>query len=159
GGTAHAVSAAEAKDLLQKGPFQLRALEPSERPTLNDLTGPKRFAALQDARAVPLFAARGERESFAAVVLGLNGQALTARVPPLKGPDEARIPVSEIRVRWAEGVPASVGMVPDPLLEEQPFQPPRGIAPTLWVTVHVPRAKTSAGIYRGALLVESNGRS
>jgi hypothetical protein len=157
-GIPKALSADEAKDLLQKGPFQLSAVEPSERPKLTDLTEPKRFAVLQEARAVSIFAARGKRESFGAVVIGLNGHALTAAVTELKGPEEGRIPVSEIRVRWAEGVPASAGMVPDPLLEEQPFQPPRGIAPMLWVTVHVPRAKTPAGIYRGTLLAESNGR-
>jgi hypothetical protein len=149
----------KATELLERGPFQLRVLEPSERPRLIDLTEPKRFAALQEARAVSFFAARGERESFGAVVMGLNGHSLTAKVTELKGPDEVRIPASEIRVRWAEGVPASAGMVPDPLLEEQPFQPPRGMAPVLWVTVHVPRAKTPAGIYRGRLLVESKGRT
>jgi hypothetical protein len=157
-GTPKARSADKAKGLLQNGPFQLRALEPSERPRLIDLAEPKRFAALQGARAISVFAARGERESFGAVVMGLNGHALTAEVTELTGPNGSRIPVSEVRVRWAEGVPASFGMVPDPLLEEQPFQPPRGIAPILWVTVHVPRTKTPAGIYRGTLRVESKGR-
>src|SRR5262249_36653566 len=146
------------KELLEKGPFQLRALEPSERPWLSELTQPKRFAALQAARDVAIFAARGERESFGAAVLGLAGRALTAKVTALAGPKEACIPASEICVRWAESIVLG-GPVPDPLLEEQPFQPPRGSAPLLWVTIHVPRANTPAGIYRGELIAESNGRT
>src|SRR5262245_35265929 len=157
--TPKARSAAQAKALMHHGPLQLRALEPSERPRLIDLTEPKRFAALQEARGVSIFAARGERESFGAVVMGLNGHALTAEVTELKGPDGGRIPISEMRVRWAEGVPANSAMVPDPLLEEQPFQPPRGIAPMLWVTVHVPRTNIPAGTYRGTLTAESSGRT
>jgi hypothetical protein len=91
-GEVQALPADAAKELLQKGPFQLRALEPSERPTVASLTDPKRFAALRDAQSASLFAARGERESFAAVVLGLNGQALTAKATDLEGPSGARIP-------------------------------------------------------------------
>ena len=72
-------------ELLQKGPFQLRALKPSERPWLSQLTEPKRFAALQAARDVSIFAARGERESFGAVVMGqssvLNGEAGSKAIP------------------------------------------------------------------------------
>jgi Glycoside hydrolase 123, catalytic domain len=143
------------KERLDKGPFQLRALEPSERPRLSELVEPKRFAALGAARDVAIFAARGERESFGAVVMGLGGHALTAKVSDLEGPEGARIPASEVRVRWAEGIVT----VPDPLLEEQPFQPPRAIAPILWVTIHVPRTKVPAGTYRGTLVAESNKRS
>jgi hypothetical protein len=147
-----------AKEFLEKGPFQLRALEPSERPWLSQLVEPKRFAALRAARDVSIFAARGERESFGVVVMGLAGHALRAKVTDLEGPGGARIPCSEIRVRWAESVQPG-GAVPDPLLEEQPFQPPRGIAPMLWVTISVPRAKTPAGTYRAILTAESNGRA
>jgi Glycoside hydrolase 123, catalytic domain len=153
------LSAEDAKERVLKGPFELRLLEPSERPKLSDLTEPKRFAVLQDARAVSVFAARGERESFGAAVLGLGGHALTAKVTDLEGPAGARIPAAEVGVRWAEGVPANTGMVPDPLLEEQPFQTPRGIPPILWVTIHVPREKSPAGVYRGTLTAESNGRT
>jgi RNA polymerase sigma factor (sigma-70 family) len=157
---ARKASAAPAtKDLLEKGPFQLRALEPSERPRLADLTEAKRFAALQAARDVSIFAARDERESFGAVVMGLGGHALTAKVTELKGPRGGVIPASAVRVRWAEGVAVNGVMVPDPLLEEQPFQPPRGIAPMLWVTVHVPRSNVPAGAYRGILTAESKGRT
>jgi hypothetical protein len=146
-------------ELLQKGPFQLRALKPSERPWLSQLTEPKRFAALQAARDVSIFAARGERESFGAVVMGLGAHALSAKVTDLAGPDGARISASDVRVRWAEAVKLG-GYVPDPLLEEQPFQPPRGgIAPILWVTTYVPRTTTPAGTYRGTLTAESNGRT
>jgi len=147
-----------AKQVLEKGPIQLRALKPSERPKLTDLTEPTRFAALQAARSVSLFAARDERESFGAVVMGLRGHALSAKVAALQGPRGARIPSSEIQVRWAEGVAANGVTVPDPLLEEQPFQPPHGIAPILWVTVHVPRTRAPAGMYRGTLTAESKGR-
>jgi hypothetical protein len=146
-------------ELLQKGPFQLRALKPSERPWLSQLTEPKRFAALQAARDVSIFAARGERESFGAVVMGLGAHALSAKVTDLAGPDGARISASDVRVRWAEAVKLG-GYVPDPLLEEQPFQPPRGgIAPILWVTTYVPRTTIPAGTYRGTLTAESNGRT
>jgi hypothetical protein len=65
---AGAQDSATARELLESGPFQLRALEPSERPRLTSLTEPKRFAALAAARSVSIFAARGERESFGAVV-------------------------------------------------------------------------------------------
>src|SRR5262249_43670515 len=81
-----------AKERLEKGPFQLRALQPSERPRLADLTEPKRFAALEAARDVSIFAARDERESFGAVVMGLDGHALTATVTDLQGPRGGRIP-------------------------------------------------------------------
>ena len=74
------------KELLEKEPFQFAALEPSERPRLERLIEPKRFAALKAARDVSLFAARGERESFGAVVMGLGGHALTAKVTELAGP-------------------------------------------------------------------------
>jgi RNA polymerase sigma factor (sigma-70 family) len=147
------------KELLEKGPFQLRALEPSERPRLVDLTEPKRFAALQAAKEVSIFAARDERESFGVVAMGLKGHALTAKATELQGPKGGRIPVSEIRVRWAEGVAVNGVTVPDPLLEEQPFQSPRGIAPMLWVTVHVPRENAPAGVYRGTLTAELKGRT
>ncbi len=148
-----------AKEALEKGPFRLRALRPSERPRLVELTEPKRFAALEAARDVSVFAARDERESFGVVVLALNGHALTAKVTDLTGPRGGRIPASQVRVRWADGVAVNGVVVPDPLLEKQPFQPPRGIAPMLWVTVHVPRTGVPAGIYRGTLTAASNGRT
>src|SRR5262245_31313228 len=99
--------------LVDNGPFELRAGKPSQRPWLSQLTESKRFAALQAAREVSSFAARGERESFGAVVMGLGANALSAEVTDLVGPDGARISASEIRVRWADAVKLG-GFVPDP---------------------------------------------
>ncbi|MBI3923892.1 MAG: DUF4091 domain-containing protein, partial [Armatimonadetes bacterium] len=150
---------AKLKEQIQTGDFQLRALRPSERPQLLDLAEKERFEELQSARSVSIFAARDERESFGALVMGMSGGSVTARVTDLKGPRGARIPASEIKVRWAEWVSTRGAAVPDPLLERQPFTMPKDGFPILWVTVHVPRNKTPAGLYRGEMKAESNGQS
>jgi len=150
---------AQAAQRVATGPFALRALEPSERPTLADLGETRRWEALQQATTIELFAARAERESFGALVIGLQGQPLTARVTDLAGPGGARIPASAVKVRWAGGVAVDGQVWPDPLFEQQPFRPQPDCLPMLWVTVAVPATGTPAGDYTGALEVASAGRS
>lgn len=149
---------ARAKEVIAKGPLTLRALRPSERPRASDLMEPARFRELERAKEVSLFAARDEREAFGAAVMGLRGATLTAKVSDLIGPRKARIPASQVRVRWAETVATRAGAFPDPLLEQQPFRAPKEGFPILWVTVHVPRQGVPAGDYRGTLTAEAGGQ-
>jgi len=142
---------------LVKGPLALRALRPSERPQALDLAEPARWAALEKATNVSIFAARDERESFGAVVLGLPEGELTAELSDLKGPGNATIPADETQVRWVEYVEANRGWLPDPLLEEQPFTVPAHGTPILWVTIHVP-SDAPAGQYAGRLEASANGQ-
>ncbi len=142
---------------LASGPLALRALRPSERPRLADLAQPERWEALQRADRVSLFAARGERESFGAVVLGLGGGALTATVTDLTGP-RGHIPASAIRLRWVDWVTARGNLVPDPLWERQPFRAPADGCPILWVTIAVPREGVGPGVYQGTLTAQAGGR-
>lgn len=143
---------------LATGPLALRALRPSERPLALDLAEPARWQELQKATAVSIFAAREERECFGALVLGLAGGQLTAKLSDLKGPGRATIKASEAQVRWTEYVQAKGEWLPDPLLEKQPFTTPAHGAPMLWVTVHVP-ADAAAGAYAGQLTVSANGQT
>lgn len=149
---------AQATQRITTGAFAVRAMGPSERPTPADFADAARWQALQDATSAAIFAARGERESFAALVLGLDGQPLTAQLTDLAGPGGARLPASAAKVRWAGGVVVEGQTWPDPLFEEQPFTSQAGCLPLLWVTVAVPRAGTPAGEYAGSLEVESGGR-
>lgn len=139
---------------LAAGELALRALRPSERPRLADLAQPERWEELQRADRVSLFAARGERESLGAVVLGLGDRALTATVTDLEGP-RGRIPASAVRLRWVDWVTARGNLVPDPLWERQPFRAPAAGCPVLWVTVAVPRDGVGPGLYRGTLVARA----
>ncbi len=150
---------AEATQRIAKGALALRVLEPSERPTPADFADAARWQALQAATAVSIFAARGERESFAALVLGLDGQPLTARMTDLAGPGGARLPATAATVRWAGGVVVDGQTWPDPLFEEQPFSSQPDCLPMLWVTLAVPAAGTPAGEYTGTLEVQSAART
>ena len=144
------------------GPLRLRALRPSERPSLADFAEPARMAELRQARSASLFAARDERESLGIAVLGLaEGQPLTAEVTALAGPGGSRIPPSEVKVCWAETVRVATGAVPDPLLEAQPFRRPADpdAVPMLWVTVHVPRDDVAPGDYSGTVVARSGAQT
>lgn len=150
---------AQAADRIANGAFAVRALPPAERPTLADVGEDTQWAALQSATRVDLFAARAERESFGALVLGLQGQPLTARVTDLAGPDGAHIPAAAVKARWAGGVAVDGQVWPDPLFEQQPFAPQADCLPMLWVTIAVPATGTPAGDYAGTLEVASAGRT
>jgi hypothetical protein len=149
---------ARAAERVAGGPFAVRALEPSERPTLADIGDATRWAVLEQATRVELFAARAERESFGALVLGLDGQPLTARVTDLAGPGAARLEATAAKVRWAGGVVVDGQTWPDPLFEQQPFTAQPDCLPIVWVTVAVPADGVAAGDYNGTLEVESAGR-
>lgn len=142
----------------REGQLALRALRPSERPTLTDLAQPERWDDLLAADRVRLFAARGEGESFGAVVLGLGEGQLTARMSELQGP-QGSIPSSCATVRSAQWVMARGALVPDPLLDQQPFTAPEGGFPMLWVTLTVPREGIAPGVYIGNLAVQVGSRS
>ncbi len=145
------------RESLTEGPLALRALRPSERPHSLDLAEPTRWAELQKETSVSIFAARNERESFGAVVLGLAGGELTAEMSDLEGPGDATIVAGEADVRWVEYVKTSQGWLPDPLFEEQPFIASGNGAPALWVTIRVPSDAT-AGKYTGRLTASANGQ-
>jgi len=151
-------SLAAFRQSLVKGPLALRALRPSERPQSLELAEPARWAALQKATSISIFAARDERESFGTVVLGLAEGKLTAGLSDLKGPGNATIKASEAQVRWVEYVETNHGWLPDPLLEKQPFTAPANGAPILWITVHVP-SNAVAGRYSGQLTAAANGQT
>lgn len=143
---------------LVQGPLTVRALRPSERPRALELADPARWAELQKADKVAIFAARRERESFGAIALGLGAGQVTASVSDLQGPGSASIKASAAQVRWAEYVQANGEWLPDPLLEKQPFVTPAKGAPLLWVTVAVP-ADAAPGSYAGALTVRAKGET
>ncbi len=149
---------ATARERFAAGPLALRALRPSERATLAELAGAERWAELEQATSVRLGAARGEAESFGAVVLGLGDAPLTARLSTLTGPGGARLDREHCQVSWVESVKVNT-WVPDPLLEQQPFRAPRQGYPLLQVTVRVPRERQPAGEYRGQLTVSAAGQT
>jgi len=76
--------------------------------------------------------------------------ALTAHVSDLAGPDGARILASACQVRMLGYVPIDGRWLPDPLFEDQPFEPPQHGPIVFRITVHVPRYAV-AGTYRGAI--------
>lgn len=151
-------SLAAFRESLVTGPPALRALRPSERPQPLELADPDRWAELQQATEVSIFAAREERESFGALVLGLGEGELVAELSDLQGPGNATIQAGHAQVRWVEYVQTNSGWMPDPLMEQQPFHAPAEGAPILWVTIHVPSGVTP-GTYTGQLTASVNGHS
>ena len=143
---------------LAEGPLSLRALDPSQRPQALELAEPGRWRKLQDSTSVSIFAARNERESFSALVMGLGEGELTAELSDLAGPEGASISAEQARVRWVEYVRTNAGWMPDPLMEQQPFTRPERGAPILWVTVHVPE-DAAPGVYSGQLTAKANGQT
>lgn len=150
--------AEQVRQALASGPLALRALRPSERPQLAELAEPARWQELQQAKEASIFAARNERECFAAVVMGLGQGQLTAKLSDLQGPGKGRLAAKDAMVRWVEYVQTKGLWAPDPLLEKQPFTAPANGAPVLWTTIHVPDG-TPPGMYRGELTAQANGQT
>lgn len=141
---------------IRRGPLTVRVLPPSERPQLLDLV--PRLAELRKSTSASIFAARNERESFGAIVLGLGNKPLTARLTDLKGPGGARLPATQAKIRWADWVEVAGAWLPDPLLEKQPFTASPNGFPMLWVTIHVPD-QARPGTYSAELTVQSGAET
>jgi hypothetical protein len=149
----------EVRRALDQGSLALRALAPSDRPTLDSLGEAGALARVRRRTIVSLDAARGERESAGVLVLGLGAGRLTAAMSDLVGPRGARLASHRATVRWAGAVTARGSVVLDPLFNKQPFVAGVAAPPVLWVTVAVPREGCPAGAYRGTLTARSGGRT
>ncbi len=116
------------------------------------------------AEEVRLSLAGNEYEAAQAVIVpvGRGLKEVKVAVTALTGPGGASIGPDQIvinRVGYVEvekstrNATLGPGRVPDPLLENAPFDVPRAEVRSVWVTVHAP-ADQPAGVYRGTLSVE-----
>jgi len=118
---------------------------------------------------IELALARGEKESFQAVVIPCREdlKQTAVRVTDLRGPDGATFSASQVKVSPVGYVETKtvppyksphVGWWPDPILEFLPaVDIGRGDAQAFWIRVQAPRNQT-AGRYQGKLEVLSQER-
>jgi len=112
--------------------------------------------ALTPSGTVSLLCAGGETESLQCLYVPTVASPgkLTATMTPLRADGGAAIRPEACQVHLVEYVPFAGQWLPDPLLDQQPLEPPQHGPAVFWVTVSVP-GNQKAGLYQGQLVMRS----
>lgn len=108
--------------------------------------------------------ARNEYEAAQVVVVPLTGalREVSVSASGLRGPGGAVLPAENVSVnvvgyvevkRQSGRAPMEPGLLPDPLLPDEPRDVGRDRVQSWWLTVYAP-ADTPAGVYRGEVVVQ-----
>lgn len=97
--------------------------------------------------------ARNEYVSFQVLYVPQEvPKSICVEVTDLVGPQKRQIHASSCQARMLEYIPFGEEWLPDPLVEDQPFTPPKQGPTVFWITIHIPE-EAKAGTYRGVVKI------